>query len=232
MDPHPLDPGAPFDVVMAALLESERAFAKTVAAAYQSRLSLTHADFFALGVARRATANSSGFRAMVDHRNSLCALAIVRMQLDTALRLYAGFFAPDHREFCRRFMDGEQVNQMRADDGKRMSDGYLRDRVAKRHTWMTDVYAQTSGFIHMSVRHVHAAFQVDEDDGLQLVIGPSDHDRKPEEFHEPARCMVHLAWIIDKALADWLARMCESDGESIGTFRSPPLTAEGGERPS
>lgn len=137
MQPDPLDPQTPFEVMIDALKKSERDYSVTVANAYRTRLQLTRADFFSLGVARRATALSAGFRAMVDQRNSLCALPIVRMQLDTALRLYAGFFAPDHREFCRRVMAGDRINRMKADDGQKMNDKYLCRWAAQRNPWMT-----------------------------------------------------------------------------------------------
>lgn len=209
---------------MSALQKAERQFSVTVANAYQTRLELTRADFFALGVARRATAMSAGFRAMVDQRNALCALPIVRMQLDTALRLYAGFFAPDHRDFCRRVMAGEHINKMKSDTGKQMSDGYLRARVSEKNPWMNAVYELTSGYVHLSGRHIGQAFEQSEDEGLQFVIGSMDR-REPKHFHEPARCMVHLAWIIDCALEDWLDRRC-GDDEYIGAFKAPPTVGK------
>ena len=221
MDTNPLDPATPFEVVMAALQKAERQFSVTIANAYQTRLELTRADFFALGVARRATAMSAGFRAMVDQRNALCALPIVRMQLDTALRLYAGFFVPDHRVFCRRVMAGDRIDKMKSDTGQKMTDRYLCERVSQKNPWMNAVYELTSGYVHLSGKHIGQAFDQTDDDGLQLIIGSMDR-REPKHFHEPARCMVHLAWIIDCALKDWLNRMC-GDDESIGAFKSPPI---------
>lgn len=205
---------------MPTLQKAERQFSVTVANAYQTRLELTRADFFGLGVARRATAMSAGFRAMVDQRNALCALPIVRMQLDTALRLYAAFFAPDHREFCRRVMAGDHIDKMKSDTGQKMSDKYLRERVSEKNPWMNDVYDMTSGYVHLSGKHIGQAFDRSGDEGLQLVTGSMDR-REPQHFHEPTRCMVHLAWIIDCALEDWLNSMC-GDDEYIGAFKSPP----------
>jgi hypothetical protein len=219
MQPDPLDPQAPFEVVIDALKKSERDYSITVANAYQTRLQLTRADFFALGVARRATALSAGFRAMVDQRKSLCALPIVRMQLDTALRLYAGFFAPDHRAFCRRVMDGDRIDRIKADDGQRMNDKYLCRRVAQRNPWMNDVYELTSGYVHLSERHISAVLDRTDELGPHVALGTMDR-REPRHFHEPARCMVHLGLIINHALMDWLDRMC-GDDEFIGAFKAP-----------
>jgi len=97
------------------------------------------ADFFGMGIGRRALALSSGFRLMTENRNSLCALPMVRMQLDTALRLYADFFVTDHQKFCHDVIQGKHIDQLKSDDGSLMKDKYLVDRVAKRNPWMVGV---------------------------------------------------------------------------------------------
>jgi len=204
----PLDTSASFEDVAAALLASEIAIPQAIVDAYRDRSDITHADFYAMGIARRATALSSGFRSMVERRNSLCALPIVRMQLDTALRLYAGFFVSDHLAFCDAVMRGARINKMKADDGKKMLDTYLLERVAATNPWMRDVYDLTSGYIHFSGKHIVEAIKKDDAGDLKMVIGPNDYDREPIHFHEPMRCMHHLNLIIECALRDWLARMC------------------------
>jgi hypothetical protein len=110
-----------------------------------------------MGVGRRAVALSSGFRVMVKQCNSLCAMPMVRMQLDTAIRFYAGFFVADHQQFCCDVLDGKQINKMKSREGSIMHDSYLVERVAKKNPWMTDVYNSTSGYIHFSDRHIKVA---------------------------------------------------------------------------
>lgn len=215
----PQPPSALFEDVEAALLASELAIAQAMVDAYQKRSAITHADFYAMGIARRATALSAGFRSMVEQRNSLCALPLVRMQLDTALRLYAGFFAPDHLAFCDAVFRGARLDTMHADDGQQMRDKYLLTRVATRNPWMNDVYSLTSGYIHFSSNHIFEALKTDGEGGISMVIGPNDHDREPVHFHEPMRCMHHLNLVIECALVDWLDRMCVPPGSSDGDAR-------------
>ena len=210
----PLDPSATFEDVVAALLASELAIPQAMVDAYQKRSAIGRADFFAMGIARRATALSVGFRSMVQQRNSLCALPIVRMQLDTALRLYAGFFAPDHQAFCDAVFKGARIDTMHADDGQQMRDKYLLKRVATRNPWMNDVYDLTSGYVHFSSKQIFEALKTDGEGNINMVIGPNDHDREPVHFHEPMRCMHHLNLVIECALVDWLDRMCVPPGPS------------------
>ena len=176
---------------------------------------LTRADFFGMGIGRRALALSSGFRLMTENRNSLCALPMVRMQLDTALRLYAGFFVTNHQKFCHDVIQGKHIDQLKSDDGSLMKDKYLVDRVAKRNPWMVDVYKFTSGYIHFSNRHIQEAIRKGDGANAQMVIGPADFDREPKHFLEPMRCMHHLNLSIGFALKDWYARMCDPNGVVI-----------------
>ncbi|HBX0033523.1 TPA: hypothetical protein MFX75_23805 [Klebsiella pneumoniae] len=69
-------------------------------------------DFLlAIGIARRSCALTSGFKSMLEAKNSLCALALVRMQLDNSLRLYAGFFSKDRMKFSKDVLNGKNYQQ-------------------------------------------------------------------------------------------------------------------------
>ncbi|MEH2474072.1 hypothetical protein V1281_004743 [Nitrobacteraceae bacterium AZCC 2161] len=59
-----------------------------------------HQHLYLFGIARRAIAQSAAFRQMVSSRNSLVASSIVRLQLDTVLRLYALFWVADPEDFA------------------------------------------------------------------------------------------------------------------------------------
>lgn len=204
--------GATYETVASALAASEREIMNTFV--LPANTPLTYASLYAMGVGRRAIALTSGFRAMVEQRNSLCAMPMVRMQLDTAIRFYAGFFVDDHQQFCQDVLAGKQIDKMKSDDGQLMRDRYLVERVAKVNPWMLSVYKTTSGFIHFSGRHIRAALR-GSGENIQMVIGPNDPDRAPEEFLEAMQCMLHLNLIIKFGLQDWLARMCNPQGVKI-----------------
>ncbi|MEJ0019720.1 MAG: hypothetical protein WDN25_24840 [Acetobacteraceae bacterium] len=206
----PLPEKTSYEDAYAALVASEKAIADVCFKHLQPG-PITYASLFGMGIGRRALALSSGFRSMVEQRNSLCALPMVRMQLDTALRLYAGFFVSDHQKFCYDVFHGAQINRMKSDASMPMTDKYLVDRVAKRNPWMIDVYRFTSGYIHFSNRHVHEVIRMNDGQNGQVVIGPNDFDRQPEHFLEPIRCIHHVNLLIEFALKDWFVRMCRAD---------------------
>lgn len=205
----PLPPTVPYKGAMKALVASEKAITES----YRGQGGpITDADLYGIAIGRRGVALSCGFRAMVEQGNDQCALPIVRMQLDTVLRLYAGFFVTDHQAFCRAVRTGSQVNRLKSDTNELMTDKYLVKRVATRNPWITDVYDYTSGYIHFSERHISEAFRVSGRAGDTLVISTAAFDLEPRQFVEPIRCIHHLNLILGFALRDWFVRMCRADG--------------------
>ncbi|HGE6954973.1 TPA: hypothetical protein ACGB90_000101 [Enterobacter kobei] len=162
-------------------------------------------DFLlAAGIARRSCAITSGFKSMVDAKNSLCALALVRMQLDNSLRLYAGFFSKDRRKFSKDVLKGKVISKMKSDDNQPMTDNYLARRVSTINPWVINVYKKTSGYIHFSEEHIKEALRHKGGENYELVIGPNDFDRNEEHFLEPLQCFTHITMMIKTQLEDWL----------------------------
>lgn len=213
MQADPFTKEATYEIVNIALEDSEREITKIFM--LPAGTPLTYASLFGMGTGRRAIALSSGFRTMVKECNSLCAMPIVRMQLDTTIRLYAGFFVDDHQQFCCDVLTGKQIDRIKSDENQPMKDRYLVERLAKKYPWMTDVYSKTSGYIHFSRHHIQEALRIDQGNNAQMVIGPNDFDREPKHFLELMQCMLHLNEIINFALQDWFARMCDPDGIKV-----------------
>ena len=179
--------------------------------------------FYLFGIARRALAQSVAFRQMIANRNSLVALSIVRMQLDTVLRLYALFWVAEPEDFATKVFNGTPINKLKANDGKLLSDNYLKQRVTKTNEWIPSVYEETSGYIHFSHRHIKAALEViDRDMGhVQLKIGAQDVGKSISYYGEVLRAFRHLCLIIPVAAEDWFSRLKEDGASSaIGAFHS------------
>lgn len=162
-------------------------------------------DFLlAIGIARRSCALTSGFKSMLEAKNSLCALALVRMQLDNSLRLYAGFFSKDRMKFSKDVLNGKIISKMKADDNQPMTDNYLARGVSTKTPWVINVYKKTSGYIHFSEEHIKEALRHNGGANYEIVIGPNDFDRNEEHFLEPLQCFTHITMMIKVQLEDWL----------------------------
>jgi hypothetical protein len=148
--------------------------------------STTSADFFVIGALRRVLAQARGFRDLIAGKNFPCAAAILRMQLDTAMRINALFLVEDVNGCCMAVLDGARFNTLKAADGKKLSDAYLRAKLAATYPWVSSVYEQTSDFVHLSGRHLWSAI-VSADDETRtayFLISGSDPPRPDAVYFE------------------------------------------------
>lgn len=177
-----------------------------------------HQDLYLLGIARRTLANGQAFKKCVEDRNGLVAAALLRLQLDTVLRLYALYWVADPEDFAGRVFGGEQVDRLKAADGQQMKDRYLIDKIKDRNPWVEPVYKNTSGLIHFSDRHIHSAIRLDGDDGAaQFLLGPTNPDHEFAEFQELLEAFFHCTGMIVVAAGDWFANF-----DTIHRRQAPP----------
>ena len=91
---------------------------------------------------------------MIRDQNFICAGALLRLQLDTALRIMAGFIVEEPHKFADAVMAGSRINRMKDREGKRMTDRYLVTKMSKNFPGVETVYEQTSNYIHFSNIHI------------------------------------------------------------------------------
>lgn len=145
---------------------------------------LSHADFFIFGALRRTLAQARGFRDLINSRNFPCAAAILRLQLDTAMRVNALSLVDDVDGTCKAVLDGEQFNRLKGRDGVKLNDAHLRKKLAERHPWVSPVYERTSDFVHLSGKHFEVSIARTDDETRMAYFQISGHDpRRPDETY-------------------------------------------------
>jgi hypothetical protein len=137
---------------------------------------LSHADFFIFGALRRTLAQARGFRDLINARNFPCAAAILRLQLDTAMRVNALSVVDDVDAACKAVLDGEQFNRLKDRDGNKLSDAHLRKKLAEKHPWISPVYERTSDFVHLSGKHFEVSIARTVDETRMAYFQISGHD--------------------------------------------------------
>lgn len=111
-------------------------------------------DFLALAAIKRSLALLSGFCLLTHHRNLACSAALLRLQLDTALRFYASYLVEDPHEFATSILKGEAIRKLKDRKGKALTDRHLVDSLALEFAWIPKVYDATSGYVHFSETHL------------------------------------------------------------------------------
>lgn len=135
-------------------------------------------DLFALGAVKRSLSTLSGFTLLVKSWNMICARALLRTQLDTAMRFYASFLVDDPHEFAMNVIRGKQINKMKDREKQLMTDAYLVSRMSDELPWLPIVYKNLSGYIHLSASHMNDSVQNYDDDSCTISLSLTDEDSK------------------------------------------------------
>ncbi|MCX7016404.1 MAG: hypothetical protein NTW86_28245 [Candidatus Sumerlaeota bacterium] len=162
-------------------------------------------DLLANAAMNRSLALSSGFRTLIAAQNLLCAGALLRLQIDTALRFSAAFLVEKPHEFAIAVLGGTPVNKLRDMSGKLLTDGYLRKRLAEVAPWVDRVYQRTSGFVHLSDVHYFATVdEVHNDRRITFKIGAKDKRIPESHYAEAAEAFAESMRVLLQFLEGWV----------------------------
>lgn len=170
-------------------------------------------DLLAAGTLNRSKAHMAGFRQLVAAKNLICAGALFRLQLDTALRFHAAFLVEKPHDVALAVLGGKRVRDLKDRDGEKMTDAYLVKKLGQEYDWVSRVYEQTSGYVHLSNTHLMSAMGPTEgssesDGSLTIKIAAED---KPlpswiyieaiDAFRAATRIILRYVhgWVVTKA---------------------------------
>ena len=168
----------------------------------------SYEHFYLYGIANRTLAQTRAFKHCVEDRNGLVATAMLRLQLDTALRLYALFWVADADTFSEEVFKGKQIDHLKAADGELMKDKYLRNKLVATYPWVETVYKHTSSSIHFSNRHILDALEVNDEatGACTLRLWSNKPDQPIEDYADCVAGFQHINMIILTAVQDWFER--------------------------
>jgi hypothetical protein len=129
------------------------------------------------GFIKRSVDLANGFIILMDAQNLLCAAPIIRMQIDTLLRVNYINFLIDPNDIFVRLISGEKFDRIRDDEGRLLKDFILRKHAKKEFPWIDEIYGNTSAFIHFSDKHIFSPIcQLDKKNQIAYsIIGNQSH---------------------------------------------------------
>jgi hypothetical protein len=166
-------------------------------------------DFVVLAVLQRSLSLIDGFTLMLERRNALCAAPLIRLQIDSLLRLYACWLVHDPHAIAEKLLRGVPLSKVRSRDGQGLTDAYLRRKACERYPWVTRVYEKTSGFIHLSAAHMIAPVTGvhPNERSLDMCVGSFAREWREDEMveaidasAEATNSLLHLcdSWVFTK----------------------------------
>ncbi|MFV2104080.1 hypothetical protein [Micromonospora sp. LOL_024] len=99
----------------------------------------------------------------VDGYNLAAAAPLLRMQLDTLVRACYVAHVPLADDVVTAMLKGTEFRRMKDADGKPLTDARLIELAAPHHPWLPPVYKETSGWVHLSLNHLRATWQITGD---------------------------------------------------------------------
>lgn len=116
-------------------------------------------DLLVLATLNRSLCLLKGFVSLIEDKNFVSAAPLIRLQLDNCLRLSAGTLVNNTHGFTMKILEGIPVRKQRDRSNKLMTDQYLVEKLTQQFTWVKKVYDNTSGYVHLSEKHIFNTMQ-------------------------------------------------------------------------
>ena len=157
--------------------------------------------------AKRSLATIDGYTTLITAHNFTCAAALVRLHLDTALRIFAGSLVADPHDLAKKIMAGEHVRRIKDKHGQQMKDDYLVRQLSTQCKWVASVYARASGYIHVSDMHVWNTFIPNDGTGQgRMAMTSADAFIDDKTRSDTTIGMIAITDIILDCLVAWAYR--------------------------
>ena len=163
-------------------------------------------DQLAIGVINRSLSLLSGFSLLLRNSNYIGAAHLARPHLDNYLRFFGAWLVNDPQDFAMQTLKGVRIEKIINRYGKPLSDSNLIKYACKEYPWMKKVYHETSGFIHLSKKHILTSGKVidKEERTIQFAVSKFDKYVKDESRLEAIECMIEITNCIKKLIEGWI----------------------------
>jgi hypothetical protein len=185
-------------------------------------------DMFLAACMSRSYSTVDGFLDAFDNWNVVVAAPLVRVQLDTLVRVSYLCRAPRADDVAEYVLKGGEFRRLKDAHSKRLTDARLGELAEPHHPWIPAVYRATSGWVHLSYAHLYATWQLtaSEEPGTPGSLAGATPIR-PEQI--PHTALEELIGAMTRATEEffgymevWEAR----EGLPLGKIRDTPKRHE------
>lgn len=187
---------------------------------------LEYFDMLLIGVLNRTINLNRAFINLVNESNFIAAAPLIRINLDSFLRLYAAHVVDmEYNSFAKSVLAGEHIRRMRAYDTKlKLTDSYLCERLSKikGKGWVTKVYEAGNSFVHFGDTIVRSS-QLADDESMTITqtIGLHDKFIPDSEIKGGIIWMNEITDSIVEQSQVWIYNKCQKVGLDIEKLNDP-----------
>lgn len=161
----------------------------------------TPIDLFVHSITFRAEAINSGYLTLTEQGNYLCAIALIRMQIDNFLLAWAGLACKDRDKFFVYYNSGKPINQLTDKDGNKLTQGYIVKTYAEIDPLVKVIYQNGNDYVHPS--RLFQDESIDLTNGIQL-LSYKEHECSEETKREAKKHMLITNNLIANILCRWV----------------------------
>lgn len=110
--------------------------------------------WYVFAAIKKTRSLSHAFCLLVRAKNTLVATALIRLQLDTALRISGLSLLDDLEDAGAKLMNDESYRKLKSRDGKPLTDAVLHENLDKHYPGLSHAYKATSSYVHLSASHI------------------------------------------------------------------------------
>lgn len=163
--------------------------------------SATPIDLFVHSITFRSEAINNGYTALTEQGNYLCAMALIRMQIDNFLLAWAGLAAKDREKFFLYYNTGKPINKLTDKDGNYLTQGFIVKTYSEVDPLVSEIYKEGNDYVHPS--HIFQEESIDLTNRVQL-LSYKNHECSEETKMAAKRHMLIANNILANCLVRWV----------------------------
>jgi hypothetical protein len=172
-------------------------------------------DFFIAPLLNKVFNINRAYISLIEDNNFITAGALVRIQLDVLLRIFAStIIGYNVDEFAKKLLSGEQLNNLKDFNGKLMKDGYLAKELNKcdGFNWVKYAYDKGNLYVHLTPHSLYASSNLDDlERNIIFTIGPNDSFVSDNEKFAATVIMNQITSGILHFVSIWILHKVESN---------------------
>jgi|SRR5690554_1131958 len=137
-------------------------------------------DFLLIAALNRTVNISKAYTTLIRDNNFIAAAPLVRINIDTLLRLYASIISEyDRNTFASKVMGGELIKKMKLNGTKIKLDDrtlYLEISKVEGMEWVKDIYQAGNSFVHLEKSHIFSSLKIADETERTINMSIGFHD--------------------------------------------------------
>lgn len=143
-------------------------------------------EWFILGAVKRTSSLVDGFATLLQWNNTLSAAALLRLRIDTAMRIHGLSLVKDAEAAGELLMGGLRYDRLQDRSGAKLSDKLLHESLSKTYPWVTPSYTDASDFVHLSGRHMKESIGAEINGMIFFNLNGTEPARPPTYYFQLA----------------------------------------------